>query len=78
MTYIAIQEDGNYIEDADNAIDFLKKAVKYATVSGTKVFDILADSGKMTVGELVEFANVNLFTDDDAIASIYELGKQIV
>ena len=78
MTYIAIQEDGNYIEDAENAVEFLKKAVKYCTSAGTKVFDILADSGKMTVNELVEFANNDLLTDDDAIESIYELGKQIV
>ena len=78
MTYIAIQEDGNYIEDAENAVQFLKKVVKYCTPAGTKVFDILADSGKMTVNELVEFANNDLLTDDDAIASIYELGKQIV
>lgn len=78
MTYIAIQEDGNYIEDAENAVQFLKKVVKYCTSAGTKVFDILADSGKMTINELVEFANNDLLTDDDAIASIYELGKQIV
>lgn len=78
MTYIAIQEDGNYIEDAENAVDFLKKVVKHCTYDVTKVFDILADSGKMTVNELVEFANNDLLTDYDAIASIYELGKQIV
>lgn len=78
MTYIAIQEDGNYIEDADNAVQFLEKVVKYCTSARTKVFDILADSGKMTINELVEFANNDLLTDDDAIASIYELGKQIV
>ena len=78
MTYIAIQEDGNYIEDAENAVQFLKKVVKYCTSAGTKVFDILVDSGKMNINELVEFANNDLLTDDDAIASIYELGKQIV
>lgn len=78
MTYIAIQEDGNYIEDAENATQFLKNVVKYCTSAGTKVFDILADSEKMTINELVEFANNDLLTDDDAIASIYELGKQIV
>lgn len=78
MKYIAIQEDGNYIEDAENAVEFLKKAVKYCTSSGTKVFDILADSGKMTINELVDFANENLLTNDDGIESIYELGKLIV
>ena len=78
MTYIAIQEDGNYIEDADNAVEFLKNVVKHCTSAGTKVFDILADSGKMSINELVEFANNDLLTNDDEIASIYELGKQIV
>ena len=78
MKYIAIQEDGNYIEDAENAVDFLKKAVKYCTSAGTKVFDILADSGKMNINELVDFANENLLTSDDGIGSIYELGKMIV
>ena len=78
MKYIAIQEDGNYIEDADNAVEFLKKAVKYCTSAGTKVFDILADSGKMTINELVDFANENLLTNDDGIESIYELGNLIV
>ena len=78
MKYIAIQEDGRYIEDAENAVDFLKKAVKYRTSAGTKVFDILADSGKMTINELVDFANENLLTNDDGIESIYELGKMIV
>ncbi len=78
MKYIAIQEDGNYIEDAESAVEFLKKAVKYCTSAGTKVFDILADSGKMTINELVDFANENLLTNDDGIESIYELGKLIV
>lgn len=78
MKYIAIQEDGNYIEDAENSVEFLKKAVKYCTSAGTKVFDILADSGKMTINELVDFANENLLTNDDGIESIYELGNMIV
>lgn len=78
MTYIAIQKDGNYIEDAENVVDFLKKVVKRCTYDEIKVFDILADSGKMTVNELVEFANNDLLIYEDAIVSIYELGKQIV
>lgn len=78
MKYIIVQEDYNSIGEAENAILFLKKVVESCTFSSTKVFNILADSGEMTISELVDFANTHILNGGSEISSIYELGEQIV
>lgn len=77
MVYIALHEDGNYIEEAISPIDFVKKTVKYHA-GHCKSFEILANSGQMTADELVSYANEHILTNDDAIESIYVLGMKVV
>lgn len=60
----------------DNVKDFLIAYVEYIGGIDTKVFKILANSGEMTVKELIEYINNRCYNYDEKIQEIYELGKK--
>lgn len=73
---IALLNSGSYyIDGQENVKDFL---ISYARHIGfdMKVFGILANSGEMSVQELVEYINNHCWSGDDGIDEIYELGKK--
>lgn len=73
---IALLKSGSYyIDGQENVKDFL---ISYARHIGfdMKVFGILANSGEMSVQELVEYINNHRCAGDDGIDEIYEIGKK--
>ena len=60
----------------DNVKDFLIAYAEYIGSIDTKVFKILANSGEMTVKELIEYINNHCYSYDEKIQEIYELGKK--
>lgn len=74
---IALLSSGSYfIDGQENVKDFL---ISYAKHIGfdMKIFGILANSGEMSVKELVEYINNNCWSGDDGIDEIYEIGKRL-
>lgn len=74
---IALLNDGftYFIDNQKNIRDFL---ISYANYIGLdiKIFSILANSGEMTVNELVEY--INRFCGiGEGINEIYEIGKKV-
>ena len=73
---IALLSSGSYfIDGQENAKDFL---ISYAKHIGfdMKIFGILANSGEMSVKELVEYINNHCWSAEDGIDEIYEIGKK--
>jgi hypothetical protein len=73
---IALLSSGSYfIDSQENVKDFLISYAKYIGFD-MKVFGILANSGEMSVQELIEYINNHCWSGDDAIDEIYEIGKK--
>lgn len=73
---IALLGDDKYFYDNQtNTRDFL---ISYANYIGLdmKIFNILANSGEMSVKELVEYIN-RYANYDEVINEIYEIGKKM-
>lgn len=73
---IALLVDDRYFyDDQTNARDFL---ISYAKFIGfdIKIFTILANSGEMSVKELVEYINNRCYANEE-IVEIYEIGKKV-
>ena len=80
MRYIILRtEEQNYhiIDDAANELDALKQYIEYCFSGDLKIFNILADSGKLDLSELVAYANNYLLCNYAAIGAIYSLGDKI-
>lgn len=65
-----------YISGYEDIKDSLVGYVKYIDSMDTRVFEILAESNKMTIKELIEYINRHC-CPDEKIEAIYELGKKI-
>ena len=75
---IAILNNGGHFMDGyENINDFLIAYVEYIGSIDKKVFKILVDSNKMSTEELIEYINDNVYSYEDKIAEIYELGKKL-
>ena len=73
---IALLNDYTYFyDDKTNVRDFL---VSYANYIGfdMKIFNILANSGEMSIEELVNYIN-RFARVDEQINEIYEIGKKM-
>lgn len=73
---IALLVDDRYFyDDQTNVRDFL---MSYANFIGfdKKIFAILANSGEMSVKELVEYINNRCYASEE-IKEIYEIGKKL-
>lgn len=76
MKFILCQEDNVYhIETADNVVDALKQYVAYHYGMDNTPFDILCDSGKMALPELVKYANQFLLPAYAEVLAIHALGE---
>lgn len=73
------QECTYRIITAKTVVEALKQHVEYccAGKEENKVFQILCDSGKMSVSELIVYANYYLLPDYSAIREIYMLGEKV-
>ncbi len=72
---IALLVDDRYFyDDKTNIRDFLVSYVNYIGLD-KKVFTILANSGEMSVKELVEYINNRCYASEEII-EIYEIGKK--
>ena len=65
-----------YVSGCEDIKNFLIEYVKYIDSMDTRVFEILAESNKMTEEELIEYVN-NHCCSDEKIEEIYELGKKM-
>ena len=70
-----LEDDRYYYDDKTNIRDFLISYAKYISV-GTKIFEVLARSEEMSIGELVEYINNHCYTGE-SIIEIYEIGKKL-
>lgn len=73
-------QEGYYkILSAETAIDALRQHVEYCNcgIEENKAFQILCDSGKMTVTELITYANHYLLPSYAEIREIYILGELV-
>lgn len=78
LTVVALLNSGCYfINGCENINEFLIAYVEYIGIIDRKVFKILADSNKMSIEELIKYINDNVFSYDDKILEIYEVGKKI-
>lgn len=81
MSFILMndQERSYHIITADTALEALKQHVEYCCpgIEENKVFQILCDSGKMTIAELIVYANRYLLPDYSAVREIYILGDKV-
>lgn len=77
MKYIILFEDmAPYIAEAPNVNEFLKQFLEYEDALNQKMVNILIDSGKMDLPELIKIINTNccLFSD---ITEIYSINEEI-
>lgn len=75
---IALLNDGYYFMDGcKNINEFLISYVEYDGAIDTKVFKILANSNEMSTEELIEYINDNMYSYDNKIVEIYEVGKKV-
>ena len=75
---IALLKGGShFIIYTESICDFLIAYVEYIGSLDKRVFKILADSNKMSTEELIEYINDNVYSYDDKIEEIYEIGKRI-
>lgn len=79
MQFIAIMDDGCFLETGNDVFEFLKKlADQYCGIDAeVKVFSILIESGKMELPELVQYMNGRLLISAFAINEIYSVGAKI-
>lgn len=68
---------GYFIDGCENINEFLIAYVEYIGSVDKKVFKILSDSNEMSTKELIQYINDNVYSYEDKIAEIYELGKKI-
>ena len=74
---IALLNDGYYFVDGcKNINEFLISYVEYDGAIDAKVFKILANSNEMSTEELIEYINDNMYSYDNKIVKIYEVGKR--
>ena len=76
---IALLKDGHYFisEYADNINDFLIDYASYIGALDMRIFKILVNSNEMSTKELTEYVNANVYSIEDTIVEIYELGTNI-
>ena len=75
---IALLNNGQYFIDGCESIkEFLISYVEYIGAVDKKVFTILANSNEMSTEELIEYINRSVYSYDDKIIEIYEVGKKI-
>ena len=78
MAMIALLNgDKHYMCCCKDIKDFL---VAYAIHIGgidTKVFEILVNSNQMSTEELIKYINDNVYSWEDEITEIYEVGEKI-
>ena len=73
---IALLNDDRYFyDDQGNVRDFLCSYANYIGFD-KKIFTILANSGEMSVKELVEYINNRCYASEE-IVEIYEIGKKL-
>ena len=72
-----LNSSGHFIDGYENINEFLIAYVEYIGSIDKKVFKILADSNKMSTEELIKYINDNVYSYEDKIAEIYEIGKKI-
>lgn len=75
-SYIAILQDGHFCSQANNLRDFLRMIVAEKACHD-KYFDILLESNKLTLDELIQYANQHLLIMDDEITEIFVLGEKV-
>lgn len=66
-----------FISGCESVGEFLIAYVEYTGNIDKKVFKILVDSNEMSTKELIEYINNNVYSYDDKILEIYEVGKKI-
>lgn len=64
-----------YFCDCDSIKEFLISYANYICID-TKIFNILVDSGKMSIKELVEYIN-RFCGSNEEIIEIYEIGVKL-
>ena len=75
---IALLNDGYYfMNGCKNINEFLISYAEYDGAIDTKVFKILANSNEMSIEELIEYINDNIYSYDNKIVEIYEVGEQL-
>lgn len=72
-----LNSNGYFIDGCENINEFLIAYVEYIGSIDKRVFKILADSNKMSTEELIEYINDNVYSYEDKIVEIYEIGKKI-
>lgn len=68
-------DDKYFYDDQTNIRDFLISYANYISLD-KKIFSILANSGDMSVEELVEYINNHCYGDEEII-EIYEIGNKV-
>lgn len=75
---IILLNGGYYFEkDCDNINKSLISYVEYIGLPDKRVFEILANSNAMSTDELIKYINDNVYSYEDKIVEVYEVGKKI-
>ena len=72
-----LKNEQYFVIGTDNICEFLLEYVKYIGGIDTKIFEILIDSNKMSIKELVEYINNNTYSWEENIVEIYKIGEKI-
>lgn len=75
---IALLNGSGYFIDSCKSVDeFLIAYAEYIGAIDMKVFKILINSNEMSTKELIGYINSNIYSFEDKIEEIYELGNKI-
>lgn len=75
---IALLNDGYYfMGGCKNINELLISYAEYTGAIDPKIFGILANSNKMSTEELIDYINDTVYSYNDKIMEIYEVGENI-
>lgn len=80
MQFIILQQEDTYYitKNVKNAMEALCEYILYYDACGNpKVFNILCESGKMNLAELITYANQLILPQYATIKEIYVLGESV-